>query len=94
MEQRTDTARAHALSLEGRERARLSGVTAVICFHDQEVVLETTEGEVALLGEGLHIDQLNLDEGRLDVTGLIAGIEYNGKKAGGERRGLFGRRKK
>lgn len=94
MEQRTDMKRIHALSLEGRERARLSGVTAVICFHDQEVVLETSEGEVALLGEGLHIEQLNLEEGRLDVTGLIAGIEYNGPKAGRERRSLFGRRKK
>lgn len=94
MEQRTDKACAHALSLEGRERAKLSGVTAVICFHDQEVVLETAEGEVALLGEGLHIEQLNLDEGRLDVTGMIAGIEYNGPKAGREKRGFFGRRKK
>ena len=94
MEQRTDMKRAHALSLEGRERARLSGVTAVICFHDQEVVLETSEGEVALLGEGLHIEQLNLDDGRLDVTGEISGIEYSEIAHKKERRGLFRRRGK
>ena len=94
MEQGMTAMRSHTLTLEGRERARLSGVTAVSCFHDQEVVLETSEGEVALLGENLHIEQLNLEDGKLDVTGVIAGIEYNGIKGGKERRGLFGRRRK
>ena len=86
--------RPHQLTLEGRTRARLSGVTAVSCFNEQEIVLETSEGEVALLGEGLHIGQLSLEEGRLDVTGEIAGIEYNGPVSGKGKRGLFARRKK
>ena len=86
--------RPHQLTLEGRTRAKLSGVTAVSCFNEQEIVLETSEGEVALLGEGLHIGQLNLEEGQLDVTGQIAGIEYNGPVTKKERRGLFSRRKK
>lgn len=83
--------RAHTLVLEGRSRAKLAGVTAVSCFNDQEVVLETAEGEVALLGDGLHIEQLNLDDGQLDVTGAISAIEYSDRK---EKRGLFSRRKK
>ena len=82
------------LVLEGRERAQLSGVAAVRCFHDQEVVLETDEGEVALLGEGLHIEHLNLEEGKLDVTGEIVGIEYNGPSRRKEKHGLFGRKRK
>ena len=92
MEQAMDRA-SHTLTLEGRTRARLTGVTAVSCFNDREIVLETDEGEVALLGERLHIEQLNLDDGALDVTGDIAGIEYNAPAAGKERRGLFGRRR-
>ncbi|MFQ9806310.1 MAG: YabP/YqfC family sporulation protein [Christensenellales bacterium] len=71
----TQTAK-HTLMLDGRSRAKLTGVTAVSCFNDREVVLETGEGEVALLGENLHIEQLNLDDGQLDVTGEIAGVEY------------------
>lgn len=86
--------RAHVLTLEGRERARLSGVDAVCCFNEREIVLETTEGEIALLGEGLHIEQLNLEEGRLDVTGEIAGIEYNGPVKRREKRGLFAHKKR
>ena len=86
--------RAHTLTLEGRARARLTGVTAVSCFNDREIVLETDEGEVALLGEGLHIEQLNLEEGQLDVTGGIAGVEYNGPVHKKDKRGLFPRRKR
>ena len=95
MEQNVSTAfRPHQLTLQGRTRAKLSGVTAVSCFNEQEIVLETSEGEVALLGQGLHIEQLNLDDGQLDVTGEIAGIEYTGPVSKKERRGLFSRRKK
>lgn len=83
----------HTLMLEGRTHAQLSGVTAVCCFNEQEIVLETSEGEVALLGEQLHIEQLNLEDGQLDVTGEIAGIEYNGPKRKKEKRGLFARRR-
>ena len=39
----TAAAQAHMLTMQGRERAKLEGVTAVSCFNEQEVVLETTE---------------------------------------------------
>ena len=95
MEQGMNTgARPHMLTLEGRTHARLSGVMAVCCFNDQEIVLETSEGEIALLGERLHIEQLNLEDGQLDVTGEISGIEYNGPVRKKEKRGLLSRRRK
>lgn len=86
--------RVHTLTMEGRARAMLTGVDAVCCFHDREIVLETCEGEIALLGENLHIEQLNLEAGQLDVTGEIAGVEYNGPVRSKEKRGLFARRKR
>ena len=90
----TAAAQAHMLTMQGRERAKLEGVTAVSCFNDQEVVLETTAGEVAVVGEGLHIEQLNLEAGQLNVTGEICAIEYSDIAPKRERRGLFGRRKR
>lgn len=83
----------HTLTMEGRTRAMLTGVTAVSCFNDREIVLETSAGEIVLLGERLHIGQLNLENGQLDVTGEIAGIEYN-EPSGAKTRGLFARKKK
>lgn len=93
MEKSTVQTPRHTLMLDSRTRAKLTGVTAVSCFNDREVVLETAEGEVALLGENLHIEQLNLDDGQLDVTGEIVGIEYSEAARKKERRGWFGRRK-
>ncbi|MBP3656744.1 MAG: YabP/YqfC family sporulation protein [Clostridia bacterium] len=84
----------HTLTMEGRERARLEGVAAVSCFNEQEVILQTAEGEVAIFGSGLHIDQLNLEDGRLDVTGEIAGVEYSAPRTRKERRRLFARKGK
>lgn len=86
--------RPHTLTMEGRSRAKLAGVTAVSCFNDQEVVLETSAGEVALVGEGLHIEQLNLEDGQLDVTGEISAIEYSDLAPKREKRGFFLRRKR
>ncbi|MBR5302027.1 MAG: sporulation protein YabP [Clostridia bacterium] len=93
MEQATHT-KIHTLTMEGRARVRLTGVETVCCFNDREIVLDTSEGEIALLGEGMHIEQLNLEEGQLDVTGEIAGVEYNGHVKQKEKRGLFARRKR
>jgi len=87
-------AQMHTLTMEGRERAQLAGVTAVSCFNEQEVVLETSAGEVALVGENLHIEQLNLEAGRLDVTGEISAVEYSDLAPKREKHGLFGRRKR
>lgn len=67
---------AHAVTLESRQRASLSGVMDVMSFNEQEIMLQTTDGEISLLGEGLHIAHLSLEEGKLIVEGEIAGIEY------------------
>ena len=48
MEKNTVQLPRHTLMLDGRARAKLTGVTAVSCFNDREVVLETGEGEVTL----------------------------------------------
>lgn len=94
MEREAIPQRAHMLTLEGRTKAHLAGVIAVSCFNEQEVVLETTAGEIALLGENLHIDQLNLEDGQLNVTGQIVGVEYSDLAPKKEKRTLFGRRKR
>lgn len=83
-------ARSHTIVMENRQKASLTGVTDVASFHDQEIILLTDDGEITLLGEGLHISQLSLDEGRLVVEGRIVGLEYaNAPQA--KRAGFWGR---
>ncbi len=68
--------RAHSIVMEDRKRAVLTGVTDVASFNEQEVIMLTEEGDISLVGEGLHIAHLNLEEGKLTVEGRITGIEY------------------
>ena len=89
---KAQNARPHGLTLEGRRRAVITGVNELTSFNEQMVVLMTSEGALTLLGEGLHIEQLSLEDGRLDVTGEIAAIEYSAPTR--KRRALFGKRAK
>ncbi len=82
----------HSVQMDDRKRAVLTGVTDVASFNEQEVVVLTQEGDVSLVGDGLHISHLNLEEGKLTVEGKIAGIEYGdapSQKRGGILSRLF-----
>ena len=70
-------AKAHTLTLENRQRAFLSGVSEVLGFDENQVLLRTENGEIALTGEGLHVTKLMLEEGQLAVEGKIDGIQYS-----------------
>lgn len=78
----------HTLTLENRQKAALSGVSEVLAFDDNQVILSTDHGEIALTGEGLHVTRLMLEEGQLTVEGRIDSLFYTQRS---RRRGLFRR---
>ena len=80
--------RPHTLSLNDRHQADLTGVSEVLAFDENQVVLLTDCGEVAMTGENLHVTRLMLDEGRLTVEGKVDSVVYTQRPA---RRGLFKR---
>lgn len=73
----------HEIQMQNRERIQLTGVLNVGSFDDEGLVLETRMGFLALQGDGLHITQLNLDDGILTVEGLIKGIAYADERGKG-----------
>lgn len=89
-ESRRPPSRVHQVVMDDRKRAVLTGVTDVASFNEQEIIMLTEEGDISMVGEGLHISHLNLDEGKLTVEGHIAGIEYGDVKAQ-KRGGIFSR---
>ncbi len=82
--------RAHSLTLEGRQKAVITGVEDVDSFNEQMVVLSTAAGTLTLLGEQLHISNLNLENGQLFVEGEIAALEYDERRSS-SRGSLFSR---
>ena len=88
MREEQTAAQAHAVSLEGRRRAVISGVQAVDSFNEQMVTLITGEGALTILGNNLHVSHLTLEDGRLLVEGDISALEYD---AAPRRRSLWAR---
>ena len=88
MREEQAAAQAHAVSLESRRRAVVSGVQAVDSFNEQIVTLITGEGALTILGENLHVSHLTLEDGRLLVEGDISALEYD---ASPRRRSLWAR---
>lgn len=82
-------ARAHSLSMENREKLSLGGVEDVSGFDENLIVLTTSQGQLTIRGEGLHIDRIDLDAGQLEVRGHVQELSYDERVRGGSRWGRF-----
>ncbi len=72
----------HKLVVIDREYTEITGVLHVDSFDDEEIVLGTELGLLALRGEKLDIKELNLDEKLLTVQGLVLEIAYSDETGG------------
>ena len=61
----------HKLVLVDRESMTVEGVMNVESFDDEEIVLETNAGVLTVLGHDLHIRQLSLEEGVIEIDGYV-----------------------
>jgi sporulation protein YabP len=66
----------HLVSISEREEMKVTGVSHVESFDDEEVVMETQAGLLAVRGENLHIKNLDLEKGELLLEGLILELVY------------------
>ena len=80
----------HAVSVVGRERAGIFGVTQVDSFDEHTVILKTDCGEMTVEGEELHVGSLDIAKGEVEITGRISAICYSDEVAPKRsRRGRF-----
>ena len=77
--------RAHSLQLTERNRLELTGVSDVDSFCDQLIVMNTSQGELTVAGDELHISALDLEAGRLHIDGHIQALEYADARTPGKR---------
>lgn len=64
-----DGAQMHSILLEEREKLRVTGVSDVQSFDEEQVLLETGKGMLIVRGQGLHVEKLQLDAGETVVRG-------------------------
>lgn len=76
----------HRLTVDECSHLTLTGASEILRFDDSQVEAVTARGTVTVVGSGLKLRCLSLDEGTLVVDGEISGIVYD---APVRRRGLF-----
>ena len=67
----------HEIVMADRTRMSVTGVNGVDCFNEEMIVLDTGGGALTISGDGLHIANLNLQEGRVQVSGTVRALEYS-----------------
>ncbi len=80
----------HGISLQDRKKLSISGISDVVNFDENQIIVATGWGTLLVRGRDLHVDQLSLDTGELRITGRIDCMEYDDNSAsGGFLRRLF-----
>ena len=66
----------HNLNLNYREKLSITGVMEIINFDEKCINIKTVCGELSIDGENIRINVLNVENGKLEITGKINGINY------------------
>lgn len=67
----------HRLEVLDRKIVNLQGVKDVHSFNEDTVILETELGLLTIQGEELHINNLNVEQSNLNITGKILSFTYS-----------------
>ena len=66
----------HKLSLHERKKLTLTGVTQIVSFDDNAVVLHTTLGTLRIHGQQLELKLLSEESGQMEVAGAVDALIY------------------
>lgn len=67
---------AHQITLNNRNLLAIDGVTNLGSYEEDLLILETVVGVLEIKGEHLHVQQLNIDQGRVVIDGDICSLVY------------------
>lgn len=84
------TVRAHKVTIADRNSSTISGVSDVLSFDVNEVLLETDMGMLMIKGQELHVKRLTLEKGEVDIEGQIDSLTYS-SGGGSKNESLLGR---
>ncbi len=77
MEERKNTESRHTITMQGREKFRATGVEDVESFDDDKIIAYTNDGQMEIKGADLRINRLSVDDGELEIEGIVDSIEYS-----------------
>mgnify|MGYP000451773979 CR=1 FL=1 len=77
MEER-QASRQHRVILTNRGTCALNGISDILSFDVNEILLETEMGMLMIRGIDLHVNRLTLEKGEVDIDGKIDSLTYTG----------------
>ena len=85
------TALPHKLTLDQRNSLTMTGVTEVVSFDENAVIVCTDLGRLTVQGQQLQLKTLSVEGGHIAVEGNIAALQYEEpRQKGGWVHRLFG----
>ncbi len=81
----------HSVCIRNRQLAELDGIREVVSFDESSILMQSSDGELTVEGEGLRIDCFSAESGHVTVAGKINALYYTEHRSGG-RRFFFSRR--
>lgn len=70
----------HVIQLENKKRLTITEVASVEAFDEEAILANLAEGGLVVCGKNLHIETLDLEEGRLVASGEIDSLAYTKRK--------------
>jgi sporulation protein YabP len=74
-----------------RKSLEITGVSNVESFDNEEFLLITECGFLAVRGQNLHMKNLSLEQGLVAIEGTVHSLVYLDGAAAGKSKGLFGK---
>lgn len=71
---------AHVVNIDNRERISVTEVADIESFNEEIIILILKNGGLVIRGDNLHIQKLDLEEGRVLISGDIGSAVYTEKK--------------
>ncbi len=81
MEEKSIVGRPHKVVLLNRTSVNITGISDVVSFDENSVVLDTDMGLLTVKGKGMHVSRLTLEKGEADVEGNVESIQYSSNEA-------------
>ena len=64
------------IKLVDRSTISLSGINKIVSFDDEEFLMESTMGNIRLLGQNLELLKLDTNDGNVKIKGKINSLTY------------------
>lgn len=76
----TKISRNHTLHIDNRQKVDITGITKVIAFNEDNIILSTIMGLLNIKGKSMKMNKLNVDNGDMSLEGEIISFVYTSKE--------------